>query len=167
MKFLYKLMIVRHHFSKIILFSLLISFLGCQQKPVFEYSKEFKNDQWNRFDFVEATVDIKNTNEMYDLQLILTSNDKYIYDYIALNISLFFSDETVRSRDIEIRLQDKELNWLGSKENGIVTTPFTYIHGLKFPATGKTKIRIENKMSKILLENVSGLKIILTKSGVK
>lgn len=141
--------------TRVISFFTLLLLFGCTSRPVFELTKQFKDQQWNRFDLIETEFEVTDISQLYDIQLLLVNQTDYTFDYLALNITLYFPDETMRSRDIEIRLQDKNLVWSGKVENGLVTTPFKYIEGMKFPSAGKVRLRIENKMSKL---NVEGLR---------
>jgi gliding motility-associated lipoprotein GldH len=140
------------------LFTLLL-FFGCQNSIVFEKTKQFEGHRWNRFVFIETDFEITDIDKLYDLQLNLVNRTTYAYDYISLNITLYLPDETMRSRDIEIRLQDKNLNWLGTVNGDLVTTSFSYIKGMKFQAPGKVRLRIENKMSILNLEEVERLQV--------
>lgn len=147
----------------LLLFALLFLF-GCQNNSDFEHTKQFEGHQWNRFDLIEAEFDLSDPAKLYDLQLILVNQTSYSYDFISLNVTLYFPDETIRSRDIEIRLQDKNLIWLGEVSDEKVTTSYSFIKGLKLPEKGKIRIRIENKMSKLNLEGVESLGVLLTVS---
>jgi gliding motility-associated lipoprotein GldH len=150
--------------TRILLLFASVFLLSCQNNTVFEHTKKFENHRWNRFDLIEAEFDLSDPAKLYDLQLILVNQTSYSYDFISLNVTLYFPDETIRSRDIEIRLQDKNLLWLGKVNDEKVTTPFSFIKGLKLPEKGKIRIRIENKMSKLNLEGVESLGFLLTVS---
>jgi gliding motility-associated lipoprotein GldH len=145
--------------KKVYSFFALLLLFGCQNNAVFKQTKSFDGQRWNRFDFIETEFEITDINKLYDLQLNLVNRTTYAFDYISLNITLYFPDETMRSRDIEIRLQDKNLNWLGKLKGDLVTTPFSYVKGMKFPAPGKVRLRIENKMSNLNLEGVESLQV--------
>jgi len=149
-------------FVSICIFFLLF---GCRQHTLLDQTKQFDGHNWNRFDFVEMEFEITNITALYDLQLMLVNHKHYPFDYISLNVTLYFPDETMRSRDIEIRLQDKNLVWLGAVNKEWVTTRYSYIKSLKFAKPGKVRIRIENKMSRLNLEGVRSLGVLVTKAN--
>ncbi|NOU46498.1 MAG: hypothetical protein HOO86_05475 [Bacteroidales bacterium] len=138
-------------------FFVLLLLFGCQNNVIFEQTKSFDGQRWNRFDFIETEFEITDIDKLYDLQLNLVNQTTYSFDYISLNVTLYLPGETMRSRDIEIRLQDKNLVWSGEVHDGLVTTHFNYAKGMKFTTAGKVRLRIENKMSKLNLEGVVSL----------
>jgi gliding motility-associated lipoprotein GldH len=150
--------------TRFLLIFALIFIFGCNNNIVFEQTKQFEGHRWNRFDLVETEFDLNDITKLYDLQLVLVNQTTYLYDYLSLNVTLYFPDETMRSRDVEIRLQDKNLNWLGKVNGEMVTTPFSFIKGITFPEKGKVKIRIENKMSRLSLDGIESLGVLLTVS---
>lgn len=146
-------------------FVFLLFLASCGSKQVYDYTDLFEKDQWNRFAIIEKEFEILDITSLYDLKFEISTPTTYPYDYLAMNITVYFPDETMRSREVEIRLQDKSLHWLGEENNGVVVSPFTYMKGFKLNSPGKVRLRIENKMSKLYLENIRSIRLLVEKAN--
>lgn len=142
----------------------LLFLASCGSKQLYDYTEIFEKDQWNRFALIEKEFEIQDIKSLYDMKFEINTPVTYPYDYLAMNITVYFPDETMRSREVEIRLQDKSLHWLGEEKNGFVVSPFTYMKAFKLNTPGKVKLRIENKMSKLYLENIRSIRILVEKA---
>ncbi len=151
--------------QQLVIPTILIIFLAsCGKRNVADKLILFPENQWNRFDFAEAEVVITDTECEYELSLEIVNTKAYAYDFLPLNITLIYPDETIRSLDTEIRLQDKSLRWLGTEKDGLIYTSFSPMKMIRFNTTGNITIRIENKLSKYTLENIHSLRIRVDKS---
>ncbi|MFZ4463397.1 MAG: hypothetical protein ACOYN5_06095 [Bacteroidales bacterium] len=150
--------------SMLLPFVFLIFLSSCGSKQLYDYTETFEKDQWNRFAIIEKEFEIQDITSLYDLKFEISTPTTYPYDYLAMNITVYLPDETMRSREVEIRLQDKSLHWLGKEKTGVVVSPFTYMKGFKLNTPGKVRLRIENKMSKLYLENIRSIRLMVEKA---
>lgn len=139
-------------------------FLSCSSKPSFSDGKVFEDSSWNRFDILEYEFPIENISHNYDIMLKITVNNEYIYDYLRTNITLFYPDGGMRSRDYEFKLKDQELKWIGDEINRKITFELPINKGLSFSQKGNYRIRIENKIPKFSLAGIEMIYVKLYKS---
>lgn len=138
---------------------------SCSSGVVHKETAYFTDLIWNRFNNIEQSFQIEDTEGLYDLYIHFEHNENYPTDHIAMNITLYYPNEGMRSRDYEFKLQDSNLKWLGKvKDKGFVLE-FPVMTGVKFAEAGTNKVRIESKMTKFNLPGVIavGFKVIQSK----
>jgi len=133
--------------SVVWIFGLLL-LASCSQSLVFEEEKVFEDLIWNRFDLIEMDIPVEDENAIYDLKVRFVHTDVFPLDQIAMNITLYFPNGGMRSRDYDFRLQNEELQWTGKHKGRFYTHEFPVIVGMRFPEKGITRLRIENKLTK-------------------
>lgn len=68
---------------------LLIGFNSCNsKKPIYEQTVNFPDCQWNRFNILEFSPEIKNTKKTYDFMVVLTYEEGYPYETLPINTVL-------------------------------------------------------------------------------
>ncbi len=144
-----------------------LMFTSCSVKPVFEQEIAFDDLIWNRFNIIEIDLPVENTETLYDVYVRFKHTDVYPSDHIAMNITFYFPNGGMRSRDYEFRLQDEKMQWIGEKSGDLYTNDFPVNLGMRFPETGLTRVRIENKMTKFNMAGIVSLGILVDKSAGK
>jgi gliding motility-associated lipoprotein GldH len=146
---------------------LLLFFVSCSQRPLFEKDVVFDDLIWNRFNIIEMDVDVVDVDQLYDVYVQFVHTDVYPTDYISMNITFYFPNGGMRSRDYEFSLQDAQLQWIGKKTEHYYTNYFPVILGLRFPESGTTRVRIENKMTKFNIAGIASVGLFVGKTGTK
>lgn len=79
--------------KKIILFSF-VFFIGTtsctNQKPLYEKTITFPDYQWNRFNILEFTPEIKKIKHTYNFSVVLTYREGFPYETLPINVVLTY-----------------------------------------------------------------------------
>lgn len=148
-------------------FLLLLFFASCSGRPLFEQEFVFEDLIWNRFNIIEMEVPVENAEQLYDVYVLFVHSDVYPTDHIAMNITFYYPNGGMRSRDYEFRLQDVKLQWIGEKKGDYYSNYFPVNLGMRFPESGITRVRIENKMTKFNMAGIASVGLFVGKTGVK
>jgi len=147
---------------------LLVLFLAsCSGRPLFEKNVVFEDLIWNRFNIIEMDVAVEDPEQLYDVYVLFVHSDVYPTDHIAMNITFYYPNGGMRSRDYEFRLQDVNLHWIGQKKGDLYPNYFPVNLGMRFPESGVTRVRIENKMTKFNMAGIASVGLFVGKSGMK
>ncbi|HMM11486.1 MAG TPA: hypothetical protein PKE03_05275 [Bacteroidales bacterium] len=146
---------------------MLVMLTSCGGKPVFESVVAFDDLIWNRFNIIEMDVAIDDAEPLYDVKVSFVHTDVYPSDHIAMNITFYFPNGGMRSRDYEFRLQDAGMQWTGEKTGDFFSNTFPVNMGMRFPETGITRVRIENKMTKFNIAGIASVGLLVEKSSKK
>ncbi|MDP3444148.1 MAG: hypothetical protein Q8T08_14930, partial [Ignavibacteria bacterium] len=144
-------------------FLVFILLTSCSNPTLLDEGVQFDNLIWNRLKIIEMEAAVVDVNVTYDLKFRFVHTESYPTDHIATNITLYFPDGGMRSRDYTFRLQDKDLKWTGTLKNNLYTQEFPVITGLTFPEAGKVKLRLENKMTKFNMPGIAEVGVVLTR----
>lgn len=140
---------------------------SCSGKTIFKQEVVFDDLIWNRFNIIEMDIPIENADALYDIRVQFTHTEVYPSDHIAMNITFYFPDGSMRSRDYEFRLQDESMQWIGRKTGDFYHNTFAVNLGMRFPEMGLTRVRIENKMTKFNMAGIASVGLLVEKSGKK
>ncbi len=138
--------------------ALLIGFSSCSsKKPIYEQTVNFPNYQWNRFNILEFSPEIKKTKKTYDFAVILTYQEGYPYETLPINTVLTYPNgqKNILRRVILIK---NEQGYLGNKE-GKLRRIETIIHtGKKFSEVGKYTFTVQQLTQYYDLENIASIR---------
>lgn len=130
--------------------------------------KEFQNQEWYRFDYLNGSFNVNKTSDKYDIIMELTVNDNYpnVYENHQKDCPLLFNmtikspnDSGSRSKDYKFKLKDKDGNWKADKRDGHYTFKLPVISGMTFVEKGEYNFKIENKYPKDPLYGIKSLTI--------
>lgn len=131
-------------------------------------NKEFTNEEWVRFDYLQGEFIVKNAPEKYDvvMEVVVTDVFPNIYksyqDKGVLSVNMTISNPDgsgKRSRDYNFKLKDKDGNWKSEKINGYYTFKLPIISEMTFTEEGAYRFKIENKYTKDPLYGIKSLTI--------
>ncbi len=145
----------------------LLMLASCSVKPVFEQEVAFDDLIWNRFNIIEMDLPVEDADALYDVQVSFVHTDVYPSDHIAMNITFYFPNGGMRSRDYEFRLQDDKMQWVGEKSGELYSNIFPVNLGMRFPETGITRVRIENKMTKFNMAGIASVGLVVETTPAK
>lgn len=154
-------------FIALIIFAL--SFAACTKKqdPVV-LSRDFQDEKWDRFDFLEATYNVVKAPMTADLVMDIEVSDVYpnIYPYhigedefFVIVMSVKGPDGGNRSREYKFRLKDRDGNFKSEKVNGYYHFELPLISEMSFNEKGDYYFKVENKYSKDPLCGIKSLNI--------
>jgi gliding motility-associated lipoprotein GldH len=147
----------------------LIAMLSCTSKQdnAIIY-RDFINEEWSRFDFLEGNMIIKKAPVKYDVIMEVAVSEIFpnVYENHRSDNSLLFNltiknpnDSGARSKDYKFSLKDKDGNWKADKKDGYYIFKLPIISEMTFGEEGEYKFRIENKYSKDPLYGIKYLSL--------
>lgn len=131
-------------------------------------SKEFINQEWPRFEYLNGNIDIKNTDIKYDIVMEVIVSDIYPNEYenhqkdgsLSFNMSIDYPNgSSWRSRNYNYKLKDKEGNWKANRKDGYYSFKLPIISEMSFDEKGVYNFKLENKYSKDPLQGIKYLEI--------
>ena len=148
----------------LLLLALLFSSCSNKQDNIVIY-KEFQNQEWKRFEFLQNNFNISKASE-YDIVMEVFVNDDYpnIYETHQSDCPLLFNltiknpnDNGTRSRDYKFMLKDKDGNWRSDKKDGYYVFRLPIISEMSFTEKGVYNFKIENKYPKDPLQGIKSV----------
>ena len=131
---------------------------GRQDKEI--VSRNFYNNTWNRFDYINSTLSVININDVYQLLMDVKLTDDYPDEYVQFNLSIFYpNDGGYRSNNFRYRVKDVNGKWLNDKVDGFYNFEFSINSKLEFSDKGDYKFMIENKYPKFDLMGINSLRL--------
>jgi len=96
--------------------SFIICFSACnKQKPIYERTISFPNYQWNRFNTLEFTPEIKKLKKSYTFTLVITYKEGYLYETLPVNTVLTYPNGQ-KNIIRHVFLIKKDNAYIGNKE---------------------------------------------------
>lgn len=123
-------------------------------------SRNFPTLSWERFDFLEETLDLKKSVS-YDLVLSATFTPEYPFDYFEMAFTVFDDhDHPLRAKNYQFKLKDRDGVWKSELVEGEYRFTFPVNSNLTLNEPGKYKLQIENRMPITPLLGVKEIKLI-------
>lgn len=123
-------------------------------------SRNFPTLSWERFDFLEETLDLKKSVS-YDLVLSATFTPEYPFDYFEMAFTVFDDhDHPLRAKNYQFKLKDRDGVWKSELVEGEYRFTFPVNSNLTLNEPGKYKLQIENRMPITPLQGVKEIKLI-------
>jgi gliding motility-associated lipoprotein GldH len=104
---------------RVVLFFILIFFIGCKVKPEFEKSKVIPAGKWNNNVVAKGDLTITNTNAFYNLFVVIRHTDAYSYNNIWLQVLFANGKNKVIDQKVEMPLANDANGWFGVGMNDI------------------------------------------------
>ena len=149
--------------KKLVLIScLMLCFFGCsqQEKNAALLHRDFFETMWERFDYVQDSLEIK-TETSFDWSLKIAFTDDYSYNDFSMVFTVFTSDgEPYRSKAYKFNLKDSESNWNVVKKEGCYTFVLPINKDLRIVDAGTYTFQIENRMPITPLVGVKELTLL-------
>lgn len=151
-----------------VLVLLSLAFLSCSEKQDnVVISKDFQNYEWERFEYLEGSFDIKKAPEKYDVTMEVVVNESYPSSYemhqddcpLLINLTIKNPDNNgSRSKDYKFMFKDKDGNWKADKNaDGYYVFKMPIISEMTFSENGTYNFKIENKYPKDPLYGIKSL----------
>ena len=109
-------------------------------------SRVFPTSSWERFDFLEQTIELKKPVS-YDLVLNATFSPEYPFDYFEIAFTVFDDhDHPLRGKNYQFKVKDREGAWKSELTEDGYHFVFPVNSELTLNEPGKYKFQIENRM---------------------
>lgn len=127
--------------------------------------KEFNNEEWSRFEFLEGSIEIKKAPVTFDVVMEVVVSEHYPSTYelhqkdgsLLFNLTVRNSDGVYRSKDYRYKLKNNEGYWNAEKKNGYYTFHLPIINEMSIEEEDVYKFTIENKYTKDPLQGIKSM----------
>lgn len=154
-------------FIALIIFAL--SLVSCSEKQESSViSKDFQDETWGRFEYLEADYNVVKAPMTADLVMDIDVSDVYpnIYPYhgaenemFVIVLSIETPDGSSRAREYKFRLKDREGVFKSEKIDGYYHFELPLINEMSFNEKGEYHFKVENKYTKDPLYGIKRLNI--------
>ena len=123
-------------------------------------SREFPTLSWERFDFLEETVELKKPVS-YDLVLSTTFTPEYPFDYFEIAFTVFDDhDHPLRGKNYQFKVKDRDGVWKSELVENEYHFTFPINSAMTLNEPGKHKLQIENRMPITPLLGIKKIQLI-------
>ena len=153
----------------IVLIIFALNLVSCSEKQdTAVLSKDFQDEIWGRFDYLEADYNVVKAPMTADLVMDIDVSDVYpnIYPYhgaenemFVIVLSINGPDGGSRAREYKFRLKDAEGNFKSEKVDGYYHFELPLINEMSFSEKGDYHFKVENKYTKDPLYGIKSLNI--------
>lgn len=142
-------------------------FSACSDKPIFDEKHNFANTTWMRFDAEVFDVNIKNTNDCYDLYFSVTIDTNVLkLNNIPLVISIDDEEGGRRVFMSDIILRDKEGKSHGNALGNYVEFKTKVREYFYFNSKGLHKFSVKNGTHLYELKGIASIGLKIEKSNM-
>ena len=131
----------------IILLYLFFSLTACQNKVVFEQTKDINQAVWHRDSIVNIQFKPKDTVVAYNLFFLIRNDNRYPYANIFLIAKMANQHQKIIDT-LEYAMADEKGNWLGSGIWDLKESKLVYKKNYKFKDTLPVTFSIEHAVRK-------------------
>jgi len=120
-------------------------FSSCRDVVYSEY-KTFKDYDWFAKDKAVFDLEIKDTETLNNIYLMVRHADSYQYNNLFLFVTTKYPDGKVLTDTMEVILANKKGEWLGSGSGDIFDFKVPVKKNIRFPLAGKYQFIFEQGM---------------------
>jgi gliding motility-associated lipoprotein GldH len=134
---------------------------ACNRHQEVSQFHAFRNAIWQRFDHVNFTLPVENTDKKYDVYIVVRYTEKFPSDVLPVNVVMNTPGGEERIKDYNLFLKNKQGEMLGENNNGVFTQVIKIREGIKFDTSGPLKFDIENLMPKYYTPGIVEFGIVM------
>lgn len=134
--------------SFFIVLTLLVGFCACNSKESNKLiiQRDFYQTVWERFDYVQNTINIEKETT-FDLSMDISFTNDYPYNDFSMVFSVFDSfGNPYRSKEYKFNLKDEEGHWKSQLKDGCYTFNLPINKALQISEAGTYRFQIEYHM---------------------
>jgi gliding motility-associated lipoprotein GldH len=126
--------------------ALLFFLLSCNSNVVFSKYHNFNNNEWSLSEKAEFDLEIKDTQSLNNVSLMIRHGDTYPYNNIFLFVTSTYPDGKVTKDTMEVVMANDKGEWLGSGAGDIFDFKVPIKKNVRFPLAGKYHFTFEQGM---------------------
>ena len=141
--------------------ALCLGLFSCQQIDMAEKNLFITGKSWNSADSLSHTINIEDTNALYNISVVLRHTDNYSYNNIWLLLGLQAPGQPMEYRQVNIPLATDATGWFGSGMDDIWESRHLISKNRRFSQPGEFKFVIKQIMRDDPLKNMisAGLRV--------
>ncbi len=142
---------------------LIVSWLSCSNKTVYEEHKQIGTDGWKADSSVVFKVPVQDTSSIYNVYIHLRNTGDYPWRNIYFFVNTESPTEAQVSDTLEYYLADEKGKWYGKGWGQVWSHSLPYRMNVKFPQQGIYTIRIKQGMRSESIRSILDAGILLEK----
>lgn len=119
---------------------------ACNKNVVYTKYHTFKDNEWKAAEKAEFDLEIKDTQSLNNISLMIRHADAYPYNNIFLFVTTAYPDGKIRKDTMEVILANQKGEWLGSGTGDIFDFKVPIKKNTRFPLAGKYHFTFEQGM---------------------
>jgi gliding motility-associated lipoprotein GldH len=127
-------------------FAFLIMLTSCNKNIVYSEYRKFKDYEWFAKDKAVFEVDIKDTQSLNNISLMIRHADSYPFNNIFLFVTTKYPDGKVLKDTMEVVLANQKGEWQGSGVGDIFDFKVPVKKNVRFTQAGKYEFSFEQGM---------------------
>jgi gliding motility-associated lipoprotein GldH len=136
------------------LFLLLMLFIGCKYKGIYEQSFDIPQGEWGKGRIVRLDIPVTDTINGHNIFIEIRNTNDYPYSNLFLFITTYSPNGANKRDTVEIPLADEKGKWLGRGLGGILSNEINFKHNVRFPVSGNYKIEVVQGMRDEVLKGI-------------
>lgn len=152
-------------YNIVLLLSLILTSCSNRQDNIVIF-KEFNNQEWERFDYLNGEFNVDKPSQKYDIVMEVLVNDDYpnVYKAPSKDCPLLFNltinnpnGNGKRSNNYRFMLKDTDGNWKADKKDGYYVFKLPLMEKISLNEKGSYNFKIENRYPKDPLQGIKSV----------
>ena len=153
------------HTTGIFLLMVFLALASCSHNEPVSQIHTFSNSTWQRFDHLNFELPVNDTDEGYDISLVIKHTAKFPADALSINVVMDTPGGEERIRDHNLFLKDRDGVFIGYETDGIFNRIIKIRKDMRFHEVGMVKFDIENLMTKYYTPGIIEFGIVMEVSA--
>lgn len=145
-------------------FFLLLFLTACSHNDIYSDFHSIPNAEWNRNDKAVFNVDIPDSLNRYNVDIVIRNNENYPFQNIWLFVDAKTPKGSLRTDTLQIDLADIYGKWLG-KGLSLYSLTIPYEQNFQFSYSGEYTYTIRQGMREDPLKGISEIGLVVSKTG--
>jgi gliding motility-associated lipoprotein GldH len=128
------------------LFLLFLVLSACNKNVIYSKYHTFKDNEWKVTEKAEFDLEIKDTQSLNNISLMIRHADSYPFNNIFLFVTTSYPDGKIRKDTMEVILANQKGEWMGSGTGDIFDYKVPIKKNTRFPLAGKYHFSFEQGM---------------------
>ena len=151
----------------IYLFSMavIMTLVSCNGGNIYTEKIEIKDDVWTYSDSLKYSFEIKDTAQLYTMQLNVRHNEEFPFENCYVKIHSIYPDQTSKNDVLSLEFADDSGTWMGEKDGNYLKAPIAIQPIAKFKKAGKYTMVFYQNSRVDSLKGINSLELILNKKA--
>lgn len=119
------------------LFFLIFTLVSCSNTNIYNQKEEISGEIWEYSDSLTYSFEIKDTAQLYTMQLNVEHDDKLPFENCYVKINSIYPDNSRKSDILSLEFADESGTWMGKQDGSNYIAPIALQPIAKFNQTGK------------------------------
>lgn len=147
-----------------LILSLVIT-IGCNQKKVYNETRDLPENKWNKENILNFKVPSSDTMHAHNVYLHIRHLSKYDFQNLFLFINISSPEGHSVKDTFECMLADDKGNWYGSGWGDVYQNKILYKKNILFPSPGTYVFEIQQAMRRDQLKHISDIGLEIQKTN--